>query len=680
MKTIKIALCDVRHATRGIHSFLMPIALGLLGAYAIKNVRAAKIDLRLYRSGEKFFEEFEEFQPDIVGCSFYTWNRSLTLHLLDFVKRRRGNTLTVVGSPELDIDVSSRAAFMLDNRQIDICVPGEGEITFTEIVQAVVDGKDPMGFEPIMGCCQVAPDGLSVVEGPDRPRLLSLDEVPSPYQTGLFDEFFADNLHPFIEPTRGCPFTCTFCRESIDMWSKVRFMSPERFEADLRYCADRLAGRHDVQLCLGDNNFGMYVQSLDYARIIRSMQDRFDWPRHLNTSSGKNQKERIVETSRILKWGLYFTMAAQSMHPPTLEAIRRKNISTEAMRQILVEVKNDCQDAYAELIVNLPLETRQTFIDGIRALIDLDMNRIIIMTLVMLKGTPLASQAEREMYGFKTCYRIIPRAFGRYNGETVVEIEEAVVATDTMSLDDYLEIRNLQSVINTLFNSDTANTLRRFLRENGVSIWDWIEGTYRKVLTEDSEAGRQMRMFAAEAKAELFESREQVQAFAESHYDKLLSGEYGDNLMNKYIVLANVDGFDSWLTASLTVGRELLLQAGCNPAYVESALESLRTYITMTYNFAECFDRIPEANRRNRVRLDFDVASWSRQDNQKLSEFAGEVDYDLWYSEEKVRLIRNILETGYDRSQTIQFVYRDRKYYAMLPEIERTNAINLAEA
>ena len=43
------------------------------------------------------------------------------------------------------------------------------------------------------------------------PRHKMVDEIPSPWLTGIQDEFFDGKLAPMIETNRGCPFTCTFC-------------------------------------------------------------------------------------------------------------------------------------------------------------------------------------------------------------------------------------------------------------------------------------------------------------------------------------------------------------------------------------------------------------------------------------------------------------------------------------
>lgn len=53
------------------------------------------------------------------------------------------------------------------------------------------------------------------------------------------------------------------------------------------------------------------------------------------------------------------------------------------------------------------------------------------------------------------------------------------------------------------------------------------------------------------------------------------------------------------------------------------------------------------------------------------------MEYELSFSEQKVKAIRDTLAMGHDRSQTIQFVYRDRRYHSFLPSI--TEVVEVAQ-
>ena len=150
-KTIKIALCDLRHSTRGLHASQMPIGIGQIGAYAVENIEGAEVDIRLYYQVEKILADLEEWKPDVVGGAFYGWARNLTLFTLGRAKELNPDCLTVLGGPEIDMDSTDREEFVRANPHIDICVAGEGEDTFREIVQYRVDGIDPRSVDVIEG-------------------------------------------------------------------------------------------------------------------------------------------------------------------------------------------------------------------------------------------------------------------------------------------------------------------------------------------------------------------------------------------------------------------------------------------------------------------------------------------------------------------------------------------------
>ena len=65
------------------------------------------------------------------------------------------------------------------------------------------------------------------------------DCVPSPYLKGYLDEFLNGNYIPSFETARGCPFSCTFCDQGIDVTKMVSF-STKRMEAELSYVCERV--------------------------------------------------------------------------------------------------------------------------------------------------------------------------------------------------------------------------------------------------------------------------------------------------------------------------------------------------------------------------------------------------------------------------------------------------------
>ena len=65
------------------------------------------------------------------------------------------------------------------------------------------------------------------------------------------------------------------------------------------------------------------------------------------------------------------TIALQSMNPKTLKAIKRMNLANDKLEQIVSDYNNAGVESYCELIVGLPEETLDTWIEGIGKILEL---------------------------------------------------------------------------------------------------------------------------------------------------------------------------------------------------------------------------------------------------------------------------------------------------------------------
>ena len=137
-----------------------------------------------------------------------------------------------------------------------------------------------------------------VIKGNDIPRI-KLGDLPSPYLLGLFDKFFDGKLTPLIHTTRGCPFSCAFCTEGAAYYNKVDQRVGE-LESEMEYISTRVSGTPIRDLFISDANFGMFKQDFEKAAIISNCQEKYNYPKHIHVSTGKNQKARVVEIVKSL--------------------------------------------------------------------------------------------------------------------------------------------------------------------------------------------------------------------------------------------------------------------------------------------------------------------------------------------------------------------------------------------
>lgn len=130
-----------------------------------------------------------------------------------------------------------------------VCV-GEGEEPLLDLMGALERGENPEGIPNLW----IKVDG-KLRKNPIRPLIEDLDRLPFPDYGGPDKYFIEDNrlkqCDPLlldseyrIYPTRGCPFNCKYCNNSI--FRKVyqgkgryyRFRSPENVIAELEYARE----------------------------------------------------------------------------------------------------------------------------------------------------------------------------------------------------------------------------------------------------------------------------------------------------------------------------------------------------------------------------------------------------------------------------------------------------------
>jgi len=118
----------------------------------------------------------------------------------------------------------------LQNELVDIVVRGYGEITFSELIERLVNKQS---YEDIQGI-SFKQDG-KVVNTADRPIPNLNDLPPLPYHLYDVEEFFRKSgtriLH-YIS-SRGCPHRCGFCADYVIYKRRWNALSAERVLSDL---------------------------------------------------------------------------------------------------------------------------------------------------------------------------------------------------------------------------------------------------------------------------------------------------------------------------------------------------------------------------------------------------------------------------------------------------------------
>jgi hypothetical protein len=211
---------------------------------------------------------------DVVGCSLFNSTWPATLFLLRRVKSHVPGVRTVVGGPGPLMGITSRAEevarFMEHHEFIDYFVVGEGEYSFLHLLE---DPSFPRG---------VLDPGRNLTRIESRKNFVKSEELPAP-DYGQLD--ISRYLQLSVASSRGCPFDCSFCAETV-FWKGYRAFKGRTFDQ-----MDTLAQRYkraSFYLCdsLSNTTIGPIASAIKgmgrpykldcYLRADKTVADRSD--------------------------------------------------------------------------------------------------------------------------------------------------------------------------------------------------------------------------------------------------------------------------------------------------------------------------------------------------------------------------------------------------------------------
>jgi radical SAM superfamily enzyme YgiQ (UPF0313 family) len=539
---MRIYLADLGHNQLTVSSDVYPLGVANLATYALAHARVgAPPEFRVFREPQDLKAAIDAEAPDLLGLSSYSWNHNLSTSFARYAKRRNPGTGTFMGGPNYPLTDEEKASHLRSMPEIDLALRGptyEGERAFAAFLDryaACGRSMAELKSEPLSGSDWIDPASGVFVCGGEPPRIEDLDEIPSPYLSGWMDPFLTTGYLPMLQIARGCPFTCSFCNSAVKSNNRIFAHSVENVRADLQYLAERV--RKEVAVTFADDNFGMYERDEEVADYIAFLQDHYGWPTYVRTTTGKNRGERIIKVMRRVRGALPMTAAVQSMNPLVLRNIERSNIRLSTYAEIQKEVTAQGMQSYGELILCLPGETKRSFLDGIRDLMDTGVHRISAHQLMLLHGAPLANPDSRKRFGLETKFRIVARNLGNYAGEPVIETEEMVCQTPGIAFDDYLDLRVFHLLLTIFYYEDNVEEAFQYGRSKGIKPFDVIT-VMHGMLDQAPRAFRKViDDFVQESRDELFDTREACLEWARAHFDRLVSGELGGNLLSKYSML-----------------------------------------------------------------------------------------------------------------------------------------------
>jgi hypothetical protein len=586
---------------------MIPLNALLISAYT-RSMLGGKVDIRVFKLPNLAMEAIKAETPDIIGVSNYIWNSELSKLILRFAKERKMDTVTVMGGPNV-VQTGQFMTSFLRSSGCDYYVSGAGEHPFACLVRGFLEsakGAPLHRNKDVHGVWYLDEKNKAVLK-PVMHTVENLDEIPSPFQNSMVDEFFEQGLTPMLETNRGCPFCCTYC-----VWGtghKVYKYSVERVKADIDYCR---AHARDGLLMLNDANFGLFAdRDTEIAKFIRELKLKYNWPRTVVVNWGQVKSKDALTVADVLRDVCMLRQSSQSLNPVVLKNIKRKNIADEQWHAVIRFCEKQGIDSFGELILPLPGETLSSYLDGLRYLFGLGIKSINTNQLQLLDGSAMNTPSERVKHGMRTRWRLLENCYGSYEGKVAIEAEEIVVQTNTFSRKESLECRPLNWLIQMSWTLRRHDLLLRLLSVFEISPADFLLKAVREHYRAPGSVKDLFEAFIRDSKEELFRSREELASAFSSDEQMSVLRSGGFRKLNTYYSGRERECSEEFVAYYVEIALELLKdKEGLPSDYGDQVVECSR-YVSQRNISIDELESI-EAGRdaEKTVSFKYDILAW----------------------------------------------------------------------
>lgn len=340
--------------------------------------RATLEEFDIKRSPAEIAEAILAHEPRIVGLGVYIWNVEPATELVAELKRRRPETVIVLGGPEVSVEgdeppICDRADFV---------IAGEGEFAFAALCEQLLDVARPAK--------------KFIRSGPADPERLAL-----PYE--LYSDKDLATRMIYAETSRGCPFQCEYCISAND--APVRFLPLPRVLDALRRVLDRGGRGFKFVDRTFNANLPRAMEVLGFLRPYAKPGLSF----HFEMMPDRFPLE-LIEAIRSFPPGVIrLEIGVQTFHEDVARRIGRRQDMEKAESNLRQLRETTGAILHADLIAGLPGESFESFAAGFDRLAALRPHEIQLGILKRLRGAAITRHdGEWEMvYNARPPYEVL---------------------------------------------------------------------------------------------------------------------------------------------------------------------------------------------------------------------------------------------------------------------------------
>lgn len=224
-------------ANESYGNFMPPTGLLALSSFLVEKYDVKIIDQRI-KGWRELLQKYLELNPVFVGISFMTGTQiQFSLEACSYIKKI-SNVKIVAGG----IHPTLLPEETIVNPLIDFLVLGEGEETIVDLADAL---SQKLNIRNVKGIA-FRENGEFIRT--QKRELINLDSLPPlPYyllNRNIFDYSYTAKYGLVVETSRGCPFKCNYCYNSLFNRGLWRKKTAEKVVKDIVFYSEKYKINH----------------------------------------------------------------------------------------------------------------------------------------------------------------------------------------------------------------------------------------------------------------------------------------------------------------------------------------------------------------------------------------------------------------------------------------------------
>jgi anaerobic magnesium-protoporphyrin IX monomethyl ester cyclase len=338
----------------------------------------------LQNSAHELWEEVGKVisacSPEVIGITCRVLDLKSALMVAGIAKSIRKDVAVVLGGPA----ATTCTDLILDDRNVDFAVRGEGEMTMRELLRALQDPKSD--FHSIHGLSFRDQNGF--VHNDRRGLIEDISSLPRPardillYADKLPMDMFKRMMGEMIT-SRGCPYACAFCA-NYSVWGsrKARMRTAEDVVDEIRYLRDTYSVE---DFTFWDDLFTMSRQRVfSICNLLLERKLHIRWICLVRVDTIDEELLELMKRAGCVQ----VQMGVESGSDRILKRMN-KGITVEQIRQAALMLKRTEMPWHCFLLIGIPGETREEMQATMRLIPELRPNAVELSVFAPYAGSPL---------------------------------------------------------------------------------------------------------------------------------------------------------------------------------------------------------------------------------------------------------------------------------------------------